>query len=245
MDGNSCSRTTPAPGGREAGTMAQTDETTARYGALIVAIAPAVMAAGLVYHPYITVLFQEGAVAAAVASDTTRWGVAHLTVAVGSGLLLLAFLAIQRYLHAAGEDRFSAWGLAFIAMGSVLFAVLPGMEFAPLAAAESGGDVQAAQDALQGWFVPTFVTGSVIFAIGIYLFGKGIVRSGVLSQGSTWLVLGGLAVVAVARFVPLGAVQFYVQAAAGIVALWPLAYTMWTEPEPPPGGPAEPMQRGT
>ena len=49
----------------------------------------------------------------------------------------------------------------------------------------------------------------------------------------TWLVVGGLAVVAVARFVPLGSVQFYVQAAAGIVALWPLAYTMWTEPEPP------------
>lgn len=74
---------------------------------------------------------------------------AHLTVGVGSGLLLLAFLAIRRYLLVAGEDRFSAWGLPFITLGSVLFALLPGMEFVPLAAAETGGDVQAAQAAVQ------------------------------------------------------------------------------------------------
>ena len=37
----------------------------------------------------------------------------------------------------------------------------------------------------------------------------------------------GRRVVAAARLVPLNAVQFYVQGAAGIVALWPLAYAMW------------------
>jgi hypothetical protein len=38
-------------------------------------------------------------------------------------------------------------------------------------------------------------------------------------------------VMAVARLVPVGAVQFYVQGAAGVVALWPLAYEMWKHPE--------------
>lgn len=90
--------------------------------------------------------------------------------------------------------------------------------------------------------MPTFVTGSVIFAVGIYLFGKGIARSGILGRGPTRLVVAGLAIVAVARFVPLGAVQFYVQGMAGIVALWPLAYLMWTDSEARPLGRARPVQ---
>jgi hypothetical protein len=38
-------------------------------------------------------------------------------------------------------------------------------------------------------------------------------------------------VMAISRLVPVGAVQFYVQGAAGVVALWPLAYEMWRHPE--------------
>lgn len=162
-----------------------------------------------------------------------HWAVVHLTVGVGSGLLLLAFLAIRRYLRQTGEDRLSAWGLSFIAMGSVLFAVLPGMEFAPLAAAETGGDVAAAQAVLRNWFILTLGTSSAIFAIGIYLFARAILNARILHRRTTWLVVGGLAVVAITRFVPLGVVQFYVQGIAGIVALWPLAHTMWKTPKPP------------
>jgi hypothetical protein len=55
---------------------------------------------------------------------------------VASGLLVLAFLAIRSYLRGTGEDRWSILALPFIVVGSTLFAVLPGMEFAPLAAAE-------------------------------------------------------------------------------------------------------------
>jgi hypothetical protein len=33
-----------------------------------------------------------------------------------------------------------------------------------------------------------------------------------------------------ARLIPLTEVQFYVQSAAGIMALWPLAYEMWRHP---------------
>lgn len=163
---------------------------------------------------------------------------AHLAVGIGSGLLLLAFLAIRGYLREAGEDRWSAMGIHFIVIGSTLFALLPGLEFAPLIAAKSGGDVQAAQAALEPWFRPTLVTGAVLFALGIYwlALAKGVARSGVLARRSTWLVIVALAVMAVARFVPLGAVQFYVQGAAGIVALWPMAYQIWKVPEARPDG---------
>ena len=105
------------------------------YGAFVVALAPLVMGVALAFHPFIQVILDEEAVAASVEAAVRRWGVVHITVGVASGLLLLAFLAIRRYLSAAGENRFSVWGISFIAMGSVLFAVLPGMEFTVLAAA--------------------------------------------------------------------------------------------------------------
>ena len=211
--------------------MAQTETTSARFRAAIVAIAPAVLLAGFVFHPFIGMGPPDPAsVAVAVVADTTLWGLAHLTVSMGSGLAILAFLAIRSYLREAGEERWSAPAVPFIVIGSTLFAVLPGMEFAPLAAAATSGDVQAAQAALIPWFVPVLVTGAVSFGLGVLGFARGIARSGVLSPRLTWLVVGALAVMAAARFVPVSAVQFYVQGAAGIVGLWPLAYTMWTQP---------------
>jgi hypothetical protein len=216
--------------------------TRARFGASIVALAPAVMLVGLFAHPYIATLPDEAAVAETTTADTTRWGLVHLTVGVASGLLVLTFLAIRNYLRGAGEDRWSILALPFIVVGSTLFAVLPGMEFAPLAAAEAGGHVQAVQAALAPWFLPVLVTGAATFAIGVFAFAKGIADSRILSRRLIWLVVGALVVMAVARLVPVGAVQFYVQGAAGIVALWPLAYEMWKRPEAArPAGQPRPM----
>jgi hypothetical protein len=205
--------------------------TRARSGAAIVALAPAVMLAGLFAHPYIATLPDEAAAAEAVAADTTYWGLVHLTAAVASGLLVLAFLAIRSYLREAGEERWSILALPLIVMGGTLFAVLPGMEFAPLAVAKAGADAEAAQAALAPWFIPIMVTGAITFAVGVFAFAKGIANSRVLSRRLTLVVVGALVVLAISRLVPVGAVQFYVQGAAGIVALWPLAYRMWKRPE--------------
>jgi hypothetical protein len=58
-------------------------------------------AGGAFAHPYIATLPDEAAVAEAVAADTTYWGLVHLTAAVASGLLVLAFLTIRSYLREA------------------------------------------------------------------------------------------------------------------------------------------------
>jgi hypothetical protein len=205
--------------------------TRARIRAAIVAIAPAWLLFAFVYHPYIANLTDKAAVAAALTSDTARWGLTHLAVGVGSGFAVLAFLAIRSYLREAGEDRWSILGLPFIVMGSTLFAFLPAMEIAMLAAAEEGADVQAVLTALDSWWFPILLTAAATFAIGVFAFAKGIADSRILSRRLSRLVVGALVVMAVARLVPLGAVQFYVQGAAGIVALWPLAYEMWKHPE--------------
>lgn len=201
-----------------------------RYGAAAVALAPAVMLAALASHPFIARLPDAAAVADAVARSTTLWGFVHLLTLVGSALIALAFLAIRAHLRDAGEDRFSAWALPWVIVGSALYGFLPGLEFAPLAAARSGGDVVAVQAALQPWFLPVLATSAVIFAVGVLGFAQGIAASRILSRPLAAVVVTGLVVLAVTRFVPLAVVQFYVQAAAGLVALWPLAYQMWERP---------------
>lgn len=146
--------------------------TQGRASAATVALAPVVILAAFLAHPFLAVLPDAGAVAAAVAENTTRWAVAHLLTAIGSALIALAFLAVRVHLRNAGEERFSPWGVPFVVFGSVLYAVLPGLEFAPLTAAETGGDIAAVQAALQPWFIPIFVTGAITFAIGIYAFAR-------------------------------------------------------------------------
>ena len=86
------------------------------------------------------------------------------------------------------------------------------------------------------------MTAATIFALGVFGFAMGVVRSGVLGPRLTRLVVGALVVMAVARFVPLGA-ALYVGGAAALVALWPLAYEMWKHPEAarPPAGQPRPM----
>jgi hypothetical protein len=103
------------------------------------------------------------------------------------------------------------------------------MEFAALAAVETRADVAAAQAAIDPWFLPVLLTGSGIFAVGMLGFVLGIVRSGILGKRLRALVLGALVVMAAVRFVPLGAVLFYVGSAAASLALWPLAYEMWRQ----------------
>lgn len=205
-----------------------------RTQAAIVAIAPAVMMVGLLYHPHIGNPADAdflSRLAAAVNADPTRWAIAHLIVALGSGFLALAFLAIRSHLREAGEERWSRMGLPFVVLGSTLYAMLPAMEFAPLAAAQSGADAQAAQAALFPWFIPTLFTSAVIFLIGACSFATAIIRSRALRSPLGWIVAGSLVVMAAARLVPLMAIQMNLQSIAGIAALWPLAYVMWMRPK--------------
>lgn len=212
--------------------------TITRLRAVAVAIAPAVLLLAFAWHPHIAGrLPNDAAIAAAVEADPTRWGVAHLLTAVASALVALAFLAVRSHLREAGEERWSPLALPFVLVASTLYAVLPGFEFAPLAAAETGGDVAAAQGALTSWFLPVLVAGAVTFALGTLGFAAAIARSRVLSPSLTWLVVVALIVMAATRLVPLAAVQFWVQGVAALLALWPLVPAMWAWSPRPAGEP--------
>lgn len=202
-----------------------------RARAAVVAVAPAVMLVALASHPYIAVLPDAHGVAHAVQADTTRWAVVHLLTAAGVALIALAFLAVRAHLRDVGEDRFSSRGLPLVLFGSAMYGLLPGLEFAPLAAAETGGDVAAVQEALQPWFLAALATGAVAFAAGVLTFARAIADSRILNRPTTQVVVSALVVLALSRAIPLGVVQFYVQALAGLLALWPLARVMWPQAE--------------
>jgi hypothetical protein len=94
-----------------------------------------------------------------------------------------------------GEDRFSALGVPFVVIGSTLFAFLPGMEFAPLAAAEAGAtttQIEATQEALAAWFLPVLMTGALAFAIGMLAFARAISIVTVGSRALTRVVVVAL-----------------------------------------------------
>lgn len=209
-------------------TMATVDIRRRQLGAAIVFLAPTVLTGGMLAHPFIGFGPPDPEViGTVVAAHPTRWGVAHLVVAVASGLMILAFLAVRNRLRDTGEERWSAWGIPFIVVGSTLFTMLPAMEFAPLAITRAGGNVADTQAALLSWFVPLLLAGAVTFVIGVFCFAKGIAVSQILSRRMTLLVAGALAAMAVSRFIPLGAMQLYGQAAFGVLALWPLALHLW------------------
>lgn len=202
-----------------------------RAPAVAVAVAPLVLVAAFVAHPYIGLgPPDEVAVAVAAASDPFRWGIAHVMVAIASALLLVAFVGIRAYLGEAGDERWSTRGLPLVIVGGTLYALLPGMEFAALAAVETGGDVRAAQAAVEPWFFPVIVASGVTWAIGVVSFAKGLSSIGPRTLGLPGFVVVALAAMGVSRMVPLTAVQLYVHGAAALIALWPLAYVMWRRP---------------
>ena len=204
---------------------------------IVTAAAPLVMLLGFAYHPYIATLTDKAAVGEALTADTTRWGVSHLLVAVGSVLTALAFLAVRELFRAAGEDQWSRRGLPLVVAGSVLFAMLPAMEIGTLATTKVGADAEAVQTELNAWFLPVLLAGGAIFLAGCVCFAVAVRRSRLLGPVASRAVPAALVVMALMRVVPLGA-SFYVGGIAGLVALLPLAVVMWRRPLGRAAGPA-------
>jgi len=209
----------------------------ARYWRItVLAVAPATLLVAHAVHPFIEGrLPNQTAIAEEVVAGTTRWGVVHLAASLASALIAVAFLAVRQYLHEAGEDRLSGLGMPLVIVGSTLYAVMPGMEFAALAAAETGATtagVAEVQDAIGPWFMPVLIASGLTFGLGAISFAGAIRASKIANVRITQVVSVALIVMALSRIVPLSVAQFYIHGLAAVVALWPLAYVMQTQRVP-------------
>lgn len=213
-----------------------TQSTQGRPQAAIVAIAPLFLLGALAYHPFIANLTDKASVAATATADTNRWALAHIAVGLGAGLLLAALLIMCSFLRDARELRRSSAAIPFLAVGTTLFAFLPAMETAMVAASLAGADALAVQSEIDVWFVPILIGSSLAFAVGLMYLAVGVVESRVFDRKLTALVAGALVVGAAARFVPMGA-ALYLAGVAGVVALLPVAARIWSAASVP--GPAK------
>ncbi len=195
--------------------------------ALVVAAAPVLLTAALLWHPPLPGRLPDSAgVADAASSDFMRWGLSHVAIVVAFAAVAVAFVAMRGHLRDRGDAFVSAVGLALVLIGSTLYAMLPGMEFAVLAAHETGADLAQTQAALESWFVPILLVGAATFALGTGLIAAAVVRGG-LFRMPAHVVAGALIVFGLSRLVPVGVVQFYVQSAAALAAMLPMAMDMW------------------
>ncbi len=120
----------------------------ARATALLVAAGPVLLTAALLWHPPLLgrLLDSSGVAEAGI----TRWGLSHVAVALASAAVAVAFVAVRGHLRERGDGSASAIGLGLVLIGSTLFAVLPGMEFAVVAAHETGADLAQIRRSLVG-----------------------------------------------------------------------------------------------
>ena len=202
----------------------------------ILAVAPATLLVALSAHPFIEGrLPNQPAIAEAVVGGTTRWGVVHLAAGLASALIAVAFLSVRRYLHDAGEDRLSGLGIPLVIVGSTLYAVMPGVEFAVLAAADTGAttaEVAEVQGAIRPWFMAVLIGSGLSFGLGAISFVGAITVSKIASARIRQVVSVALIVMALSRILPLSVAQFYIHGLAAVVAMWPLANVMRTNPVP-------------
>jgi hypothetical protein len=205
-----------------------------RWAAISTGIGPMLLLAAFLWHPPIPGrLPNDAALAEAAAADLTRWGLAHFAAVLASAAIAVAFVAVREYLRAHGDRRPSAIGLGAVVIGSVLYAVLPGLEFAQIPAYETGADMEATQAALREWFLAFLLGGSLVFLLGCAAFAVAVMRTRPLGGRLDGVVAGALIVFALARLVPIGTVQFYVQSAAALLAMLPLAVGMWGRTKTP------------
>lgn len=199
---------------------------TDRIGAIAVVAGPLIVLGAILWHPFIPDLTDNADVVRHLQENTARWLGAHFLVALGSAVLLLGFLAVRAHVRTTvGREPWTARAIAPLVVGSILFAMLPAMEIAMLAVDKAGGDLLATQNALNTWFRPILLMGSVIFGVGTILFTVGVYKANILPTGVSRLVVVAFVVSAASRL------PFTLALIIGIVALnvamLPLAVTMW------------------
>lgn len=194
-------------------------------GAAVLFIAPVVFGAGIAAHPFVRSYVESDVVADAVAGAPERWHVAHLTLSIGIGLLLVAILVIRSHLRGVGEQRWSVIGTPLLIVGGTLLAGLVGAEVTLAAVVESGGDVHAVLATGVTW---AFVAGMPLFAIGWVCFAAAFWRAPLLPGVRNRVAILAMLTIPVWFLVPQTSAS-YAYATAILVVSWLVGHQVATD----------------
>lgn len=204
------------------------DQLRIRLRALVLALAPLVLLVGFIYHPYVGNVIDSELIATTVGDDPERWAWAHLLLAAGMGLLIIALVCVRHELRVHGDERWSFVATALVVLGGALFATGLGMDVALAAVANAGGDVTATLDAAEPWANGIYGVGALALSLGLIGLAIATFRARALGGQLDQLAAAAFVVVAIANFVPHSIAE-YVIGVASVAALWPFAYGMWAE----------------
>lgn len=192
-------------------------------GAAVLFVAPAVLLAGALAHPFVGDYTHTIVVADAVRAAPGQWAVAHLLLAIGLGLMPLVVLVIRQEFRSAGEQRWSGIGLPLLIVGGTLMATIVGTEITLAAVVDSGGDVLAVREADEALTLPVFLGGVLLFVLGWLSFAMAFYRARILPTALNWWAIVALVAVAITFFIPqtLGTYGFGL---AILVVSWLVGY---------------------
>lgn len=190
-------------------------------------IAPVVFLAGALAHPFVRTYLDTSVVADAVSSAPNRWAVAHLTLAVGIGLMLLAVLVIRRRLREAGEERWSERGTTLVMLGGVLLAAVVGSEVTLAAVVTSGGDVLSVLEEVEAFSFPLFGVGVLLFVSGWLSFAVAFRRARPLPGTANRAAMVAMAAILIGFLLPQTS-GTYIYGTALLGVCWLVGYEILT-----------------
>lgn len=199
-----------------------------RARAAVLFLAPVVFVAGILAHPFVRTYLESHVVAEAVRDAPGQWLAAHLTIAVGIGLVLVAVVVIRGEFRAAGEQRWSVVGTPALLVGGALLAAVVGAEVTLAAVVDTGGDVHAVLET--GVTFPPFLAGMALFALGWLCFAVAFYRVPLLPMPLNWLVIAASVAIPVAALAIPQTTGAYVYGLAVLVVSWLVGYRVLTQP---------------
>lgn len=199
-----------------------------RTGLAVLFIAPIVFLAGALAHPFVRTYLDTSVVADAVASAPNRWAVAHVALALGIGLMLLAVLVIRRRLREAGEERWSERGTTLVVLGGVLLAAVVGSEVTLAAVVTSGGDVLSVLEEAEAFSFPLFGVGVLLFVPGWLSFAVAFHRARPLPGTANRAAIVAMVAILVGFLLPQTS-GTYIYGTALLVVSWLAGYNMLTD----------------
>lgn len=203
-----------------------------RVRAAVVLAAPVTLLVGWLLEPYVDNPTDPVLLGQAVAAGPDRYLWSQLILGVALVLLMLSMVAIRYYMRDAGEDRWSflAVPLLLTGFGAAMFVTGAAAVGTWTTVQLGGGGDEVARfiDQAHRVGLPVSGIGFILIDLGLVTLAVAVKKSGILTEGAAWTVVGAFILSVVAGFIPTGW-ALRVVGVGLLIGLWSIGYRMWQD----------------